>query len=92
MARVAVINNKYMLDFIQSILIKVFSLLPDADPNSAVLVAVTSAFATITPTLAKIDLIFPVFTLFKILLSVLFVEITIFLFTLILKVAEFFKP
>lgn len=81
-----------MLDFIQTILIKVFSLLPDADPNSTVIVAVNNAFATITPTLWKIDLIFPVFTLFKVLLSVLLVELTIFLFTLILKVAEFFKP
>lgn len=81
-----------MFDFIQSILIKVISLLPDADANSTVILAVNSAFVTITPTLAKIDLIFPIFTLFKILLSVLFVEIAIFLFTLILKIAEFFKP
>lgn len=81
-----------MFDFIQSILIKVISLLPDADANNAVILAVNSAFVTITPTLAKIDLIFPIFTLFKVLLSVLFVEITIFLFTLVLKIAEFFKP
>lgn len=81
-----------MLDFIQTILIKVFSLLPDADPNSSVIAAVNSAFATITPTIAKIDLIFPVYSLFKILLLVLFVELTVFLFTLILKIAEFFKP
>jgi hypothetical protein len=81
-----------MLDFIQSILIKVIGLLPDADANSTVILAVNSAFATVTPTLARIDLIFPIFTLFKILLSALFVEITIFLFTLILKIGEFFKP
>lgn len=81
-----------MLDFIQSILIKVFSLLPDANPNDSVVAAVNSAIATITPTFARIDLIFPIYSLFKILLLVLFVELTIFLFTLILKVATFFKP
>lgn len=81
-----------MLDFIQTILVKILSLLPDADPNNTVLLAVNSAFATITPTFSKLDLIFPVFTLFRILLSVLFVELTIFLFTLVLKIAELFKP
>ncbi len=81
-----------MLDFIQTILIKVFSLLPDANPNDSVIMAVNNAIATITPTFARIDLIFPIYSLFKILLLVLFVELTIFLFTLILKVATFFKP
>lgn len=81
-----------MLDFIQTILVKVFSLLPNANPNDPVLTAVNSAFATVTPTFAKIDLIFPIFTLFEILLLVLFIELTLFIITLILKVAMFFKP
>ena len=81
-----------MLDFIQTILVKVFSLLPNANPNDSVLIAVNSAFATVTPTFAKIDLIFPIFTLFEILLLVLFIELKLFIITLILKVAMFFKP
>lgn len=80
-----------MFTFIETILIKVFSLLPDADPNSAVITAVSSAFATITPTFAKLDLIFPIYTLFKILLMVLLMEMTLFLFMLVFKVATFFK-
>ena len=81
-----------MLDFIQTILIGVFSLLPDASANDPVITAVTSAFATINPIFAKIDLVFPIFTLFKVLFLVLFVEVTLFLFTLVLQVAKFFKP
>ena len=81
-----------MFDLIESILVKIFSLLPDADPNNSVIASVNSAFATITPTIAKINLIFPVYTLFKILLMVLFVEMTIFLITLVLKMVASFKP
>ena len=83
-------NN--MFDFIETILIKVFSLLPDADPNSTVITAVNSAFATLTPTFAKLDLVFPIYTLFQILLLVLAMEMTLFLFTLVFKVATLFKP
>jgi hypothetical protein len=81
-----------MFNFIETILIKVFSLLPDADPSSMVITAVTSAFATLTPTFAKLDLVFPIYTLFQILLIVLAMEMTLFLFTLVFKVATFFKP
>lgn len=80
-----------MFNFIETILVKVFSLLPDASPDNSVIVAVNNAFATVSPTFAKIDLIFPIFTLFKILLLVLFVEMTLFLITLVMKVATFFK-
>lgn len=80
-----------MLDFIETILIKIFGLLPDADPSNSVITAVNNAFGVINPTFAKVDLIFPIFVLFKILLLVLFVEMTLFLFTLVMKVATFFK-
>lgn len=80
-----------MFDLIETILIKIFGLLPDADPNNSVITAVNNAFDTINPTFAKIDLIFPIFVLFKILILVLFVEMTLFLLMLVLKVATFFK-
>jgi len=83
--------TKYYNSFIETILIKLFGLLPDADPNNPVLTAVNSAFGVISPTFAKIDLIFPIFVLFKVLLLVLFVEMTLFLFMLVMKVATFFK-
>ncbi len=81
-----------MFTFIESILVKIISLLPDADPNNTVITAVTNAFATMAPTFSQIDLVFPIFVLFKVLLLVMFVEMTIFLFTLILQIATFFKP
>ena len=81
-----------MFTFIESILVKIISLLPDADPNNSVITAVTNAFATMAPTFSQIDLVFPIFVLFKVLLLVLFVEMTIFLFTFILQIATFFKP
>ena len=81
-----------MLDFIETILIKIFGLLPDADPNNTVITAVNNAFSVINPTFAKIDLVFPIFVLFKIMLLVLFVEMTLFLFMLVMKVATLFKP
>jgi len=81
-----------MFDLIETILVKIFSLLPDADPNNAVIASVNNAFAVITPTIGKINLIFPVYTLFKILLMVLFVEMTIFLITLVIKMVASFKP
>jgi len=80
-----------MLDIIETILIKIFGLLPDANPDSTVLVAVNNAFATVTPLIAKIDLIFPVVTLFKILLAVFIIEMTLLLITLVLKVASFIR-
>ena len=87
-----VVTNKYMLDFVETILVKVFSLLPNADIDSSVIVAVNNAFLTISPTFSKIDLIFPIFVLFKIFLLVLFIEMTLFLITLVLKMVTFFKP
>ena len=81
-----------MFDFIETILVKIFSLLPDANPDSSVVAAVNNAFATIAPTFAKINLIFPIYVLFKILLLVLSIEIALFFFTLVMKVATFFKP
>lgn len=89
---VARLMNNYMFDFIQSLIIKIISILPDGDPNDPVITAVNSAFATLSPQFAKLDLVFPINTLFKILLLVLFVEMTIFLFTFILKGVDFFKP
>ena len=47
-----------MLNFIETILVKIFSLLPDANPNDSAVNAVNNAFNFINPTLAKIDLIF----------------------------------
>lgn len=81
-----------MLDLIQSILVKIFSFLPDASLNDPVITAVNSAFSVMTPTFAKIDLIFPIYSLFKILLLVLFVEMTLFLITLVLKAITTVKP
>jgi len=81
-----------MFDFIETILVKVFSLLPDANPDNSVITAVNNAFSITNPTFAKINLIFPIHTLFKVLLMVLFVEMTLFLITLVLKMVTFFKP
>ncbi|PJC01198.1 MAG: hypothetical protein CO073_04135 [Candidatus Komeilibacteria bacterium CG_4_9_14_0_8_um_filter_36_9] len=79
------------MDIIETILIKIFNLLPDANPDSEVLIAVSNAFAIITPTIAKIDLIFPVVTLFKILLAVFIIEMTLLLITLVLKIVTFIR-
>jgi len=84
------ITNNTMLEFIENILIVLFSVLPDADPSDAVVASVNSAFAMINPTFAEINLIFPIFVLFKILLIVLFIEMTLFLFILIFKIAQMF--
>ena len=80
-----------MMDIIETILIKIFNLLPDANQDSEVLIAVSNAFAIITPTIAKIDLIFPVVTLFKILLAVFIIEMTLLLITLVLKIVTFIR-
>jgi len=81
-----------MLNLIETILVKVFSLLPEGDSGSSVILAVNNAFSIMNPTFAKIDLIFPIFALFKILLVVLFVEMTLFLITLVFKFVTFIKP
>ena len=77
-----------MLNIIETILIKMFSILPDANPNSAVISAVNNAFITINPVFAKINLVFPVFVLFKIFLLVLFIEMTLFLFGLVMQIVK----
>jgi len=77
-----------MFNIIETILIKVFSILPDANPSSSVILAVNNAFATINPMFAKINLIFPVFVLFKIFLLVLFIEMTLFLFGLVMQIVK----
>jgi len=83
--------NNNMFDLIETVLIKIFSILPDASQNDSVVIAVNNSFNAIIPTFAKIDLIFPIFVLFKILLLVFFIEMTLFLFFLVLKVLMFFK-
>ncbi|PIT87248.1 MAG: hypothetical protein COU31_04095 [Candidatus Magasanikbacteria bacterium CG10_big_fil_rev_8_21_14_0_10_40_10] len=77
-----------MLNLIETILITIFSILPNADPSSSVLLAVNNAFATVNPIFAKINLVFPIFVLFKVLLLALFVEMTLFLFGMILKAVQ----
>ncbi|MFW0837519.1 MAG: hypothetical protein ACKKL5_00790 [Candidatus Komeilibacteria bacterium] len=80
-----------MLDTLETILIKIFNLLPEANTDSSILTAVNNAFAVITPTIAKIDLIFPVVTLFKILLAVFIIEMTLLIITLIMKLATLIR-
>ena len=80
-----------MLNFIETILITVFSVLPDAEQNSAAIATVNKAFEIIGPGLAKINLIFPIFSLFQILLLVLFVEMSLFLITFVLKMGAYFR-
>jgi len=80
-----------MLNFVETILIKIFSILPNADPENNVITAVNSAFATTEPTFHKINLIFPISALFKILMIVIFIELTLLLIRLIMKVAVLFR-
>jgi len=80
-----------MLNFVETILIKIFSILPDADPENNIIASVNSAFASVKPTFYKLNLIFPVSTLFKILMIVIFIELTLLLIKLIMKVAVFFR-
>jgi len=79
-----------MLNFIETILIKIFSLLPDADPNNNIITSVDNAFNQVHPTFYKLDLIFPISSLFTILMLVIFIELTLFLIKLIMKVGVFF--
>jgi len=80
-----------MLNFVETILIKIFSILPDADPENIIIASVNSAFVSVKPTFYKLNLIFPVSTLFKILMIVIFIELTLLLIKLIMKVAVFFR-
>ncbi len=80
-----------MMDFIETILVKIFSLLPDADPNNSVVTTVTTAFTDVHPTFYKLNLIFPISTLFAILLLVIFVELSLLLIKMVMKVGIFFR-
>ncbi len=80
-----------MLNFIETILIKIFSILPNADPENTAIVAVSNAFEKVKPTIHSLNLIFPISTLFKVLLFVLFIELTLFLIKLIMKVGVLFR-
>lgn len=81
-----------MLNFIENVLVTIFSVLPDADSESSIIEAVNNAFYLVTPAFAKINLIFPIYVLFKILIVVLFVELALFLFSLVMKTTSLFKP
>jgi len=80
-----------MLNFIETILVKIFSLLPDADPNNVVIATVNNAFTQVHPTFYKLNLIFPITTLFTILMLVIFIELTLLLIKMIMKVGIFFR-
>jgi len=80
-----------MLNFAESFLIMVFGVLPEADPNNAIIPIVDNAFNTISPLLQNLNLIFPITTLFSILLLVIFIELSMFLLGLIKSAAGFFR-
>ena len=80
-----------MLNFAESFLIMVFGVLPEADTENNIIDLVDSAFATITPLLQNLNLIFPISTLFSILLLVIFTEVSFFLLGLIMRAAGFFR-
>ena len=80
-----------MLNFAESFLIMVFSVLPEADPDNSVIPMVNSAFDTISPLLQNLNIIFPITTLFSILMLIIFVELSIFLLGLVMKAAGFFR-
>ena len=80
-----------MLNFIETILIKIFSILPDASPDNTIIESVNSAIILIKPTFYKLNILFPVSALFKILMIVIFIELTLLLVRLVMKVAVFFR-
>ena len=80
-----------MLDFIEKILVAVFSILPDANPDNSVIQMVESSMENIKPALYNLNLIFPISTLFKILMLAIFVEVTLLLIGLVMKVAMMFR-
>ena len=69
----------------------VFSVLPEADPDNSVIPMVNNAFDTISPLLQNLNIIFPITTLFSILMLIIFVELSIFLLGLVMKAAGFFR-
>ena len=80
-----------MLNFAESFLIMVFGVLPNADPDNNVIPMVNNAFDTISPLLQNLNIIFPISTLFSILMLIIFVELSIFLLGLVMKAAGFFR-
>lgn len=80
-----------MLDFIEKILVAVFSILPDANPDNTVIQAVDNSMNYISPAMYNLNLIFPISTLFQVLMLVIFVELTLFLIGLVMKVAMMFR-
>ena len=80
-----------MLNFAESFLIMVFSVLPEADPDNNVIPMVNNAFDTISPLLQNLNIIFPITILFSILMLIIFVELSIFLLGLVMKAAGFFR-
>jgi len=80
-----------MLNFIEKILIAIFSVLPNASPDNTVIQAVESSMNNIKPALYNLNLIFPISTLFKILMLAIFIEVTLFLISLVMKVAMMFR-
>ena len=80
-----------MLNFVEAILIKIFSILPNANQENIIIASVNSAFISVKPIFYKLNLIFPVSILFKVLMIVIFIELTLFLIRLIIKVAVFFR-
>lgn len=80
-----------MLDFIEKILITMFSILPDAGPDNSIINMVNSSINSIKPGVYNINLIFPLSTLFQILMLVIFIEVTLFLIGLVMKVAMLFR-
>ena len=69
----------------------VFGVLPNADPDNNVIPMVNNAFDTISPLLQNLNIIFPISTLFSILMLIIFVELSIFLLGLVMKAAGFFR-
>ncbi len=80
-----------MLNFAESFLIMVFSVLPEADPENSIIPIVNNAFDMISPLLQNLNLIFPITTLFSILSLVLFIELSLLLLGLIKQGASLFR-
>ena len=80
-----------MFNFVEKILIAIFSILPDASTDDSVILAVNNSIALLKPTFYNLNLIFPITTLFKIFMLVIFIEVSLFLIGLVMKVAVFFR-
>lgn len=74
-----------MTSFIVSIVAKVLDLLPNADNTTTLYTAIASSFTYFNGTIAKINVFFPVYTLFQVLGLIVVIEIIIFLVSMIFK-------